>query len=198
MLGSLKDFDIELFYWINHGLKNSFFDWYMPFITRIDNWLIPLIIITLILMTRGGKKGRIFCVSMIIIITISDQLCSSLLKPFFDRPRPSTVLADVNLLIGFKSSMSFPSSHAVNAFAVGVFSSFYYKRWMPVFLMLSVSVAISRVYIGVHFPFDIIAGGILGTCMAFTGKYAIYYLEGKRPLFTNGIPVYPVEINDKI
>jgi undecaprenyl-diphosphatase len=91
---------------------------------------------------------------------------SHLLKATTDRPRPYVALPHLHTLISRPTSASFPSSHATTAFAGAVVLSFLLPRLWPLFLAAAALVAFSRVYVGVHYPSDVIAGAATGVIFA--------------------------------
>lgn len=91
---------------------------------------------------------------------------SHLLKATTDRPRPYVALPHLHTLISRPASASFPSSHATTAFAGAVVLSFLLPRLWPLFLAAAVLVAFSRLYVGVHYPSDVIAGAATGAVFA--------------------------------
>ncbi|MBD3384343.1 phosphatase PAP2 family protein [candidate division KSB1 bacterium] len=172
MLEFLQQIDIQIFYAINRGLLNAFFDWLMPVITKKENGF-PLWIAAIVLMLwKGGKKGRIAVLLVIPLITLSDQLSASVFKPLFERVRPCVALENVHLLVGMKTSWSFPSAHATNIFAAATYFSAVYPRGKLFYFILAVLVSLSRIYIGVHYPFDVLAGALLGSAVAWGVIYA--------------------------
>jgi undecaprenyl-diphosphatase len=158
----LLHLDTQLFYFINVGLQNPFFDWFMPFITERTHWFPVWGIAVIGLLWKGGKKGRTAVLLIIPVIILSDQLSAAVLKPLVARTRPCVALADVHLLIGIKTSFSFPSAHAANFFATATFFNYFYPKYRWYYFTAAALVAISRVSIGVHYPLDIIAGALLG------------------------------------
>lgn len=162
MIDELLIFDRELFLWLNHNLANPVFDLFFPFITNVKNWYPVYIVGGLWLLIKGGKKGRIAFLLLLLTIIISDQISSSVIKEAVGRLRPCHVLPDVRLLVGCGGGKSFPSSHATNNFAAAFILSRIYKRQWPVFYTIAFFMAFSRVYIGVHYPLDITGGAILG------------------------------------
>ena len=166
MLEALAEIDRSVFYWINQGQHNPLFDTLMPFITGSGNWHIPILVVWTSLLLFGGRRGRIAAVLVIPLITISDQSSSHFLKHAFERTRPCHALAEVHLLAGCSGSFSMPSSHAANFGAAAFHFSFFYPRLTGVLMTLAVAVAYSRVYVGVHYPFDTVIGLTVGLLAA--------------------------------
>ena len=167
MIDFFYQIDLSIFYFVNHTLSNSLFDKFFPFITDVKNWFIAYIILFLILIIKGGKLGRISAVMTIFLITVTDQLSSSLLKNLIGRIRPCNDLPDVNILAGCTGSFSFPSSHAVNNFAAAVFFTILFPKFKWAFFTVAILLALSRVYVGVHYPSDIIGGALIGSAVGF-------------------------------
>jgi len=114
-------------------------------------------------------------IGVVFAITLSD-LVLSILKGAYFRPRPYQVLSGVNLPIGQDELSSFPSGHATRAFAVAALITMQKGKKYAVVLLLSTTVAVSRVIIGLHFPSDVLAGAFLGIVLAvgsvnFLSKY---------------------------
>jgi undecaprenyl-diphosphatase len=170
MIEFLASVDIAIFFFINHTLSNPVFDWVMPVITDLNHILIARIVIVawiILVLWKGGVKGRIAIGILIITIIISDQLNSEILKDLFGRIRPCKSLEGVRLLVDCGGGLSFPSSHAVNNFAGAAVISHFYKKQARYWYAFAVLVAFSRPYVGVHYPSDIIAGGIIGFAIGY-------------------------------
>ncbi|MBK8943914.1 MAG: phosphatase PAP2 family protein [Ignavibacteriae bacterium] len=171
--------DLEIFYFINQTISNPIFDKFFPFITQVKNWIIAYIFLWFILFFNGGKKGKIAAISVIFLIIISDQISSNFLKNFFDRIRPSNSLENVNLLINNTKSFSFPSSHAVNNFAVATFFYKLYPKFKWILFTIAVLMALSRPYVGVHYPSDILGGAIIGIIIGLLFSVIVKSIEKK-------------------
>jgi undecaprenyl-diphosphatase len=168
ILETLKHWDVTLFYFINNGTHNRFFDVVMPFLTNLDKWRIPIAIMWMGLLIFGGKKGRIVAVLAVVCLALSDQLSSNILKGCFARVRPCTALekGSFHSLVSCTGAYSFPSSHATNIFAQATLFSYTYRKLTPALIIFALIVGYSRVYVGVHYPADVLFGAVLGIICA--------------------------------
>ncbi len=166
----LIELDITLFYFVNHSLKNALFDLIMPVITTAEYWRIPLFLGFIALAIFGGKKGKDTFFICLITLLLSDGLTNYILKPIFHRPRPFNVLNDVHQLVK-AYGYSFPSSHSVNMFSMAfVIGYIWEKLWVSVLVFfIAFVVGFSRVYVGVHYPFDFLSGIFIGFFCSFLG-----------------------------
>ena len=137
----------------------------MPFITKNAKLLfLPLVIWTFI---KDGKKAWQYLAMALTAIALADA-SGNLLKELFARQRPCNVLENINLLVGCSGSFSMPSNHASNAFGFAMVYWFLCRNTVrPFFPLVAAAVGISRVFVGVHYPFDVLAGGVLGTAAAY-------------------------------
>lgn len=170
MIDQLYFIDASLFHFINQSLATSVGDVVWPLITDYDkHWPIRVVLIGiwLWLLVKGGARGRTAALILIPLLAISDQISSSLIKPFIGRIRPCHVfpLDEIHLIVGC-SGFSFPSSHAVNNFAVATMFSLYFPKIRAALYTFASLVAISRVFVGVHYPSDALGGAVIGTCIA--------------------------------
>jgi undecaprenyl-diphosphatase len=188
MLDYLQNLDASVFHFINGSLQNPVLDLLMPFITDLNKHTTVLVlvgVVLIVLAVKGGARGRIAVAALAIGILFSDQLNSSVAKFILERPRPCHVLSNVHLLVGCGSGYSFPSSHAVNNFCGAVILSFFFPEaavWLYAFAAV---VSFSRVYVGVHYPSDILGGAIIGICCGLIIIFVFLLLENSyRRLIT--------------
>ena len=154
--------DKNLFYILNTKITASFLDFFMPFITTKTNFIEVIIFAWLMIFIMGTRKDRKTLIIVVLAVLLSD-LATDVLKNLIYRVRPCNALADVRILAGCTESFSFPSGHATNVFAAAVYLSYVYSRYLPIFLILAALVAYSRIYVGVHYPLDVIGGAVVGS-----------------------------------
>lgn len=162
MIEFLYDLDVAIFYFINTIIANPVFDKLFVTLTSVNNWYIAYLILWGICFFKGGRVGKIAAITVIFLVIASDQFSSHLIKPLLQRSRPCNVLENVNILINCTKSFSMPSSHAVNNFAVATFFAIIFPKFKHVLFIMAVLVALSRPYVGVHYPSDILAGALIG------------------------------------
>lgn len=167
MLNWLINIDKQLFYFFNQVVANPLFDKLMPYITEEDHWILLYVSAIALLLWKGKTKGRLFALVLLVTVITANHVNSDILKDIFDRIRPCKILDNVRLLVNCGSGKSFPSSHAVNNFAAAFVITHYYKQYKWVAYSVASLIAYSRVYVGVHFPIDIIAGAVIGVLIAY-------------------------------
>ncbi len=211
----LQSLDSALFRFINDTLSNPLFDRLMPFASQNKFFFPVLVIAGLLLLWKGGRRGRLCVLMAALIIPAGDGLVVNTLKHAIARPRPFVALDDVrfwgiktttetstNIRAmtgaedepgGLRHHNSMPSAHAANWFAGTMILLIYYRRSWRFVLPLACLVAFSRVYNGVHYPSDVLAGAILGAGYAAAGIWALNALwlwAGRKwfPLWWEKLP----------
>lgn len=177
----LIDLDRNLFYFCNQGLRNWLFDALLPFLTDLNKKPVALVLVGvlwILLLMKGGRQGRVAALLLLPTITLGDQLNSSVFKYIIERTRPCHELANVHLLVSCGSGYSFPSSHAVNNFSAAILLSYFLPRWSWAFFSFAALIAFSRVYVGVHYPSDVVAGSVIG--LAVGGAVIIVFRQAEE------------------
>lgn len=174
MASSLIPFDEYLFFAINHGLSNAFFDWIMPVLRNRYFW-IPLYVFMAIFFIRNYRlTGLKVLVFMALTFALADFSASRVVKPSVKRLRPCNDTAINSVVITRIScgpGYSMPSSHAANHFGIAFYLIFlFYRRWkwiIPLALFWAFIIGFAQIYVGVHYPLDIFMGALLGCIVAY-------------------------------
>ncbi|MBI4535460.1 MAG: phosphatase PAP2 family protein [Ignavibacteriae bacterium] len=175
MIDLLYSIDVAVFHFINNTLSNPVGDVLWPLITDYDKlWPVRIVLLAtwVVLVTKGGRTGRTAAIMIIPVLFLSDKFSSEIIKEMIDRARPchdiggTPVVQGIHLLVSCGPGKSFPSSHAVNNFAVATVFAFCYPQWKLWFLGWASLVALSRPAVGVHYPSDILFGALVGSLLA--------------------------------
>lgn len=157
--------DHFLFHLINQGLANPIFDFLCPIARDKNTWLPIYLLASAAILFKYRWKGLLLIAIALLAITCSDQ-CSNLIKQLVHRLRPCAVPEPVRLLVSRCSDgFSFTSNHAANHFCIATYLSFCLRqfKWLPAVLYSWAGfIAFSQVYVGLHYPFDVIGGAMLG------------------------------------
>lgn len=167
LIGTLNHVDILIFYLININMQNPVFDVIMPLISEIGYFSI-WVLVCVLLYAFGGEKGKNVAVVCMVALVFGYFL-TEILKYIVERPRPYAVLDGVRVLTSMDNS-SWPSGHTVSsfigAFIIGRSYSFTVKgkgyKWIYPLLTFAFLVGFSRIYNGVHYPFDVVSGALIG------------------------------------
>ena len=138
----LYSFDLAIFYFINHSLSTGFLDKFFSIITDVNNWYIAYIILAGIAFFKGGARGKILVVGLILLIIVTDQTGFRILKELFERVRPCHALTDVITPLGCAGGYSFPSNHALNNFAAATFISRLFPNYKWIVFIVALMIAI--------------------------------------------------------
>jgi len=183
--------DTYLFLKINNDWHNSFLDSVYPWWREANTWIPLYLFLIIFLGMNVGKKAGWWILFAVITVVLTDQISAHLIKNLVMRPRPcqDSVLAyHVRLLLSNCSGgFSFPSSHATNHFGFAVFIFLTLKniigRWRFAFLFWAASIAYGQVYVGVHYPLDVVCGSVLGIFIGFSTAYIFNHIFEELQLF---------------
>lgn len=167
--------DTNLFWWINRFATRT--GWAHGFFTAYANYGIVLFAALLIATYLGARHhgdlralvGSVWAAAAALIALGIGQLIGGTI----DRVRPYEAVSGVHLLIARTSDFSFPSDHATAVGAVAVGLLFTDKRWGTIGAVLAVAMALTRVYVGAHYPSDVLVGLALGAFVAAGGVYVV-------------------------
>jgi 4-amino-4-deoxy-L-arabinose transferase-like glycosyltransferase/membrane-associated phospholipid phosphatase len=189
----LHALDVNLFHFINSTLHHPALDGVMRFLS--GNALFGPVVAGFgaWLLWKGGRRGRVLALMLAIVLPLGEQAVVNPLKRAIGRERPAVGLTDARLVMGKPEGRSMPSAHAANWFAATMIAFFYYRRSSRVMVPLAAAVAFSRVYVGAHYPTDVLVGAILGAGYAVAGLIGVDALwrfvgEGWFPLWWRWMP----------
>lgn len=172
MLEFLKNIDTQLFLFFN-SLHSPFWDKLMWWFSGTKFWIPLYLIIVVYMVYKFRWKAVVSLLFIALAVTLADQLSVHAFKNVFMRLRPchTPELQDIVHLVNNKcgGQFGFVSSHAANTFAVAFFLSrlFKYKGFTYFIFFWASIVSYSRIYLGVHYPFDILGGAALGCILGF-------------------------------
>jgi 4-amino-4-deoxy-L-arabinose transferase-like glycosyltransferase/membrane-associated phospholipid phosphatase len=207
----LQTLDTNLFLFVNRSLANPFFDWLMPILSGGNGvkggFLLLAVAAGLAMFWFGNRRMRLFVLMMVLIVATNDGLLCNTIKHAVARPRPFVTLPDARVFgsvgkgyvppeemsANTGSHNSMPSSHAANWFAAAMVAFLFYRRSLRFMLPGALAISFSRVYNGVHYPSDVLAGAILGAgyaAAAVIGLEAAWNWIGKKlfPLWHAQMP----------
>jgi len=168
---TLNRIDQSLFEAINTGCNNPFFDRLMPFLRNSLNWAPLYLFVLAFVLLNFRVRGIWWVVFFLGTVALSDMTGTHLIKHVIERPRPCNdplFMGHVRLVISnCAGGFSFISNHAANHFGMAVFFILTFRRilgsWVWLAMVWAPLIAFAQVYIGVHYPFDVLAGAALGS-----------------------------------
>ena len=173
----IYNIDIGILDWIQSTIKCSFLDFIMPIITSLGNsGMIWIVICSILLINKKQRKyGIILSLALILCFLVGNIF----LKPLVGRIRPFDVNTTIELLIRKPLDFSFPSGHTMSSFAAATVLMYMNKRIGLISLFLATMIAFSRLYLYVHYPSDVLVGGIIGILLGIL-SIKIYLLLKKE------------------
>lgn len=173
MWETVKQWDRDLFVFLN-GIGIEKYDGFWIFITQSPNW-IPLYVLFVFLFFKYYKRQNGLIVSLYLLLTLLVTLAlTSVVKEYVARLRPSEVKewAELIRVLQKPSRYSFFSGHSASSFAVTTFTVLSlrkYTRWIFLGFLWPILFALSRIYVGVHYPSDIFVGMVVGISLGYLG-----------------------------
>ncbi len=182
----LLELDRHLFYLINTVGQNDFFDFILPLWRNKLTWIPLYLLLAATLVYKLKINGLYLLVALGITIGITDNISSRLIKKTVERERPcraENLPQPARVLVHCGGGYSFTSNHAANHFSVAFFLIFLtagvFGKYRWLLFPWAFLVAYAQVYVGVHYPLDVICGAILGTVIAFLTARGFVFLVRK-------------------
>ncbi len=167
---TLIHWDIRIFHFINQTMGNDFMDTLLPLIRNRYIWIpVYIAIITYIFHVYHRYKAYYYLIFIILAISLTDLTAGNILKKLVQRERPCQLIefsSQINERVHCSYSYSFPSAHAANHFGLSLILWYllvdYERRWGLALFLWAALIAFAQVYVGVHYPLDVLAGALLG------------------------------------
>lgn len=174
----LISLDESIFILINRNWQNTFFDWLLPYWRNKYFWLPAYLVFVVLLYTKVGKNSLWIFLFLGLTVGASDLTSSFFIKENIERIRPCNdpaFMKNVFLRAPCGSGYSFTSSHAANHFAVAMFIIMVLgerlKKWRYLLLFWAISIGFAQIYVGVHYPLDVLFGFLVGGLLGTLGAY---------------------------
>lgn len=172
-MGGLEQADARLFQLLNHSLATPALDDLMLLLTSPKHSVHLFVLLLLFIVVRKGKDALFVIPLILLAVGIADFTASGIFKPLFHRVRPCFALEGVRLLVDQSHSWSFASSHAANSTAIAALVWLFFwkgeavdKAFAVVVIFYAAMVSFSRIYVGVHYPGDVLGGIVIGLASA--------------------------------
>src|SRR3972149_5142594 len=184
MLDTILNFDKNLFFIINNGWTNPLSDILFAALTLLgsDYVIIPLIALIFYFFDRKNFKRNF---TLLISSLLIGGILVHILKELVDRPRPLGGMEElikegkvsINVIFEPLLAASFPSGHSQTIFTAATVLGYIYKRYIGIFFLIAFLSGVSRIYVGAHYPLDVLAGGVIGGVVLIVTNY-IFKMNG--------------------
>lgn len=166
---SIIEWDHSLFRTVNTGMANPVFDEVMPFMRNSINWIPLYLFLIVFVLVNFKQKGAWWILFFLVTVSLCDMTGTKLFKYTFLRTRPCNseeFIGHIRLLVTCPSGYGFTSNHAANHFGMATFIFLTFRRFMGKWALLAFlwagMIAFAQVYVGIHYPGDVVAGSMLG------------------------------------
>lgn len=179
MLDLIKQLDVSLFIFINHLPHNFLLDTLFGFLSFAGIYGGVFLGFAFVLYLKNRKKVKKQLTALLVAEILYIIFVEMILKNIIVRPRPQFSIADVVLPYDFSHSFSFPSGHSTIVFAAAFILGRGNKRLKWFYYLLAFLIAFSRIYLGKHYPSDVLAGAVIGWLIGFYSFNLVGKLAGK-------------------
>ena len=195
MIAAITQIDTSILFFIAEHFRTDFLDALMQAMSQIGDRGVVWILLGVFLIARD--KTRPAGVALLLALLCAHLLGNEVLKPLFDRPRPCDIYPGELHLISRPGGSSFPSGHTITAFASAVALAVFRHRQGALALILAALIALSRIYLFVHWPSDVLAGAVLGGAIGLAAaglvKLVLRRRAARRPEKPADAPPPPAE-----
>lgn len=181
--------DTDVFFFFNR-MHNPFLDSFMSVFSGKWEWLLMYAALLYVMLRNFSWKVTLLCMAGVALtIVFADQVCATLIRPYVERMRPSNPDNPISEMVHIVNNhrggrYGFPSCHSSNTFGLAFYFFFVFrKRWLTIFMMSwALLTCYSRIYLGVHYPGDLLAGAVVGIVGAYLAYRLFIKMSGyKRP-----------------
>jgi len=198
-MDTILEIDKDLLIWIN-SFHTAWLDPVMLIVTKTAFWTPLYLFFIYLIFKKLGPNAWFAIAGAALTILLTEEITSGLMKPFFQRLRPSNdpsvqnllhLVADSKGVIYHGGKYGFASSHAANTFGTATLMWLLFKdrtRWMIFAFLWAAIMTYTRLYLGVHFPGDILVGALIGVLSGVAGYKLFMWLKGRRERRTVVLP----------
>lgn len=181
-----SNINVDLFYFFNHNFQNPIFDAVMPIVTHFGGFKVLVVVLIIVIVYAHFKEKKTLkrITFFALIAFLCSDIVTAVLKHLVQEPRPFVTLDNVRLLITEGDPLSFPSGHTTSTFSFVTFyvlnmkklAKEHYKLIDAALVIFAITIPFSRMYVGVHYPGDVLAGAAVG----IAGALIVNYIFNRR------------------